>query len=827
MPSPTYHSWGIHLLVFVARYAFASSVAHPESASKPLRLWSSEPGVYYNDSYLIGNGRIGAAVGGSPQSEVISVNEDSFWSGGPLSRVNPDAQEYMPRLQSLIRDGNPVEATTLAGFSYAGTPVSTRHYDVLGDLELQMNHSSDYTEYERWLDLEDGTAGVYYNASNVTYVREYLASHPADIITLHIVAGTPGAVSFNVHLRRGSSLNRYEDYSEKVGEDTIVIGGGSASTHSIGFSSGARVVASGGRVETIGNYVICDGADEAWIYFTAWTTVRKTDPRAAVLSDLASATLRSYEDLRQQHVQDYQALAQRVDLNLGPSTEERKAMNTSDRVSHLTDAFDPELIALYFQFGRYLLIASSREGTLPPNLQGIWNNDFDPEWGSKYTININTEMNYWPSYVTNLLDLNSPLLDLIEKMLVSGRETARTMYGARGAVCHHNTDYSGDTAPQDNYLSSTFWPTGLAWMVTHIWDYYEFTMDTEMLRQHFPALREAAVFFLDFTTEYKGWKVTNPSISPENVYYLPNSTTDTAAITAGPTIDNSILWSLFGMVLEAQRVLDIDDGELIEELESVRSSLPPLRVNSYGGIMEWIEDYNETEPGHRHWSPLFGLYPGNQITMSNHTTFNAAKRTISHRLENGGGDTGWSRAWAISLSARVFDAGSAGDSVVKLLTNLTYYSSLLDTGPPSAFQLDGNFGGTAGIAEMLLQSHEYVAASSSSHLMTPAYVGDTNKTVLIRLLPALPSHWAETAGGYAKGLLARGGFEVDVFWDAEARLVNATFTSLRGGQAWVTLGSTPLTGGNGTEIRVPGGGEPGQFILLNMEAGSRSTVVPI
>ncbi|KAI0422463.1 Six-hairpin glycosidase-like protein [Xylaria grammica] len=809
---------------YLCRSAFSVEIPTPESASKGLRIWSTQAAVNYNDSYLIGNGRLGAAIPGSPQVEVIPVNEDSFWSGGALSRINPDALTYMSEIQSLAADGRPIEATTLAGFAYAGTPVSARHYDAIGDLELTMSHGSTVADYERWLDLADGTSGLYYSVSGATFVREYIASNPADVIAIRIAASLPGAVSFNVHLRKGKSLNKFEDYSEKVGSDTVVMGGGSASSDAISFASGVRVVSDGGTVKTIGDYIICDGADEAWIYFTSWTTVRRSNPRDAVLSDLKAISGQNYKSIRQAHISDYQGLAGRVHLNIGSSSLMQKTLSTADRMTRLADDFDPELIILNFQFGRYLLIASSRDNTLPPNLQGIWSQDLDPQWGSKYTININTQMNYWPSYVTNLVELNGPLFDLIEKMVASGTTTATKMYNARGAVCHHNTDLWGDTAPQDNYKSSTWWPSGLAWMVMHIWDYYEFTGNTDVLQEHYNALREAALFFVDFLTDYKGWKVTNPSVSPENTYYLLNNTKLSSAITVGPTMDNSIAWSLFGIVLDAQRVLGLDDDDGFErEVLETRARLPPLRVSSNGGIMEWIEDYQETELGHRHWSHLFGLYPGSQITVSNSTTFNAAKKTISRRLENGGGDTGWSRAWAIALAARTFDSEVAADSVIHLLTKLTYPTSLLDANEPSAFQVDGNFGGTAGIAEMILQSHEYV--STTSGLLKPAYAGEEGKATLIRLLPALPPQWASNGGGFAKGLLARGGFEIDVFWNDEAELLNATITSLKGHSVWVTLGTTPI-GSNGTaRIEVSRGEESGHFIRLEGKRGSQHVIL--
>ncbi|RYP79360.1 hypothetical protein DL770_006704 [Monosporascus sp. CRB-9-2] len=539
----------------------------PNSASVSSRLWNSAPGISFNDSFLTGNGCSGAAIRGDAALEYMWVNEDSLWSGGPLDRVNPDGLNF-------------------------GTPVSTRHYDFLGDLQIAMNHNTSVANYERWLDLADGTAGVYYTVGDVTYKREYMASNPEGVIAIRILSDSPGAVSFHLHLQRGLSLNRWEDYSQKVGDDAITIGGGSGGIQSIQFAAGARVVAPTGKVRTLGDYVICDGADETWIYFSAGTTFRKPDPRRAVLEALNAAGLQSYDSIRVAHITDYQDLASRVTLSLGKSTIQQKAINTSSRVVNFATDFDPELAVLYFQFGRYLLIASSRENTLPPNLQGIWSVDFDPQWGSKNTININTR-----------------------------KTAARRMYGAGGSVGYHNTDMWGDTAPQDNYAASTIWPSGLAWLATHIYEHHLFTGDVTMLAEKYPILVDAATFFLDFMTDYKGWK--------------------TAAITIGPTMDNSLIWTLFGIVLEAQEILGIETSELTDRLKRTRGQLPPLRVSpSHGGIMEWIEDYNETEVGHRHFSHLYSLYPGADITASNYTIFTAARKSLNRRLEYGGGDTG-------------------------------------------------------------------------------------------------------------------------------------------------------------------------------------------
>ncbi|CZR61717.1 uncharacterized protein PAC_11614 [Phialocephala subalpina] len=810
-------NWTTVLLLFVSAVS-SESFAPPNSASYPSRLWASSAGTYFNDSYLIGNGRLGATVPGAVASDLIRVNEDSFWSGGRLSRVNADSATTIPKIQSLLTQGRVPEAARAASFSYAGTPVSSQHFEPLGDLQLVMNHSSSASSYERWLDLNDATAGVYYINSGITYKREYLVSNPANVMAIRIVANKTGSVSFNIHLRKGQSLNRWEDYSSKVGSNTIAMGGESGGEGGITWSAGARVVASGGKVYTIGDYVLCDNADEAWIYFTSWTSVRRNNPKDSVLSDLSNVR-QSYSDIRAAHVTDYQKYAGRVSLSLGKSSPAQKSLTTAKRITTLgTGTFDPELAALYFQFGRYLLIASSRAGTLPPNLQGIWLQELDPQWGSKYTININL----------HLVDLTSPLYDLIDTMHESQSNAAKNMYSARGFMAHHNTDIWGDTAPQDNYVSSTFWPGGAAWLVTHIMEHYRFTGDILLLGQKFDVLKDAALFFVDFLTDYNGWKLTNPTLSAENTYVLPSG--GTAAITLGSTLDNSLLWELFGIVLEAQDIVAKHDAQFTAQITELRAQLPPLRVNSFGGIMEWIHDYNETDPGHRHFSHLFGLFPGSQITNSNATNFNAAKVSLQRRLSNGGGSTGWSRAWSILLSGRAFLPEMVHYNFVQLMYNYTYPNSMLDTGPPAAFQIDGNFGGTAAIAEALLQSHETVDANSASGstppaetLLQPASTGSLKKTNLIRLLPALPSEWSRNGGGSVLGLLARGGFEVDIAWSTSGNLTTANITSNEGNDVYVALGGAQIGSKNGTQISVKGG-TSGVFVLLKTKKGAKYTV---
>ncbi|EKD12015.1 uncharacterized protein L3040_005880 [Drepanopeziza brunnea f. sp. 'multigermtubi'] len=807
-----------------------AQLSPPNSASVPLRLWDSAPAGGFSDSYLIGNGRIGAALSGSAQKEYLGLNEDSLWSGGPIDRVNPDASAYMGNIQSSVSKGRFQEGQTTASFAYVGNPVSARHYDYLGELQLVMNHGTKVTGYERWLDLQDSTAGLQYSVDGVTFQREYLASNPAGVMAIKISADKAGAVDFNILLRRGGTLNRWVDYSVKVGNDTIVMGGGSGGVKPVVFAAGASVVASGGRVYTIGDYVKVEGADEAWIYFSAWTDFRKEDPRAAVESDLKSVKSQSYKSIREAHVEDYQSLASRVSIDLGTSSAKQKKDATSARVAGLGAAFDPEIVALAFQFGRYMLISSARQGTLAPTLQGIWNKDPNPQWGSRYTININTQMNHWLALVTNLAELNEPLFSLIENVRQTGLQTAQKMYGAAGAVCHHNTDIWGDSAPVDNWALSTWWPTGLVWLVTHIHDTYLFTGNATLLEKKYDTLVDAAAFFLDFITPYKGWMVTNPSVSPENVYRIPNGGGGTAAMTAGPTMDNSLLRALFSIVLEAQSVLGKKDTALADRLEAARASLPPLMVSKrYGGIQEWIEDFEETAPGHRHLSHLWGLYPGHEITSANATFFEAARKSLNRRLSFDTDPAGWSQAWAIAISARLFNATGVARMLDVLLTTSTHAKSLLGDLSPAPFQIDSTFGLTAGIAEALLQSHELVSPSSSkapdAASMKATTVGNPSGVPLVRLLPALPKTWAQTGGGSITGLLGRGGFVVDISWDEKGQLVNATIVSRNGGPVWLTLGTAAI--GKGTTEGTPTiqvNEKKGSFVYLETEVGGSHTV---